>query len=279
MSVFDKANLYAGPGSLSRGVNWFALLNPYDESIPACTVATPSPSGYEYVIASDISDASSPALIYSYVFGGVDQPSLYVGQIYVVDSYINNASEQLPELETPRCTNCNNSCRCIGADADSRLQSATVQFLKSGDYAALASWEFGLTSSGGLGTGVTYVALDLNQQAILSSDFGRSSGGSTLYNSLSMTNSTSSGDAGVWQLDGSDQYTYPYSSFFIVDIDSGASLQEVAHYGAAATPLSSRWGDYTTVTPDPANASQVWSLGSFLNGSGVQDQWWTPTVP
>lgn len=282
LAVFDKSAMYAGPATLYTNVNWFPLFNPQELSVPAFTVPTPSPAGYEYLLSSDISLSGNPAMVFSYIFGGTDQPQLYVGQIYVVYTYITDAVTELPELATPKCTDCSKSCRCIGSGADDRMQSATIQLLQNGDYALISTWAFGLqqNSQSPLGMGLTYILFDLDQQAIVESSEGNSSGGSYLYPSVAMVNDKTNGDQGVWQLDTSGPYAneYPASVEWVMDFDNGG-LTSLSKSGAAANPASSHWEDYTTAVPDPANPKNVWSLGSYLLKNGYQGEWWAVATP
>jgi hypothetical protein len=42
----------------------------------------------------------------------------------------------------------------------------------------------------------------------------------------------------------------------------------------SATYSGHRWGDYTTALPDLSNVNATWTLGSYLDSSGKQHQWW-----
>jgi hypothetical protein len=75
---------------------------------------------------------------------------------------------------------------------------------------------------------------------------------------------------------GGSSGVYPLSQVMILNPLTGAILAEFSKAGVATTIRTTRWGDFTTVAPDPSDSKSVWAIGSFLNnvGVGVQDQWW-----
>ena len=263
LHVFYQPSLYNG--TPPNSTNHFMLSDLDDLDRPAVTYSASPPFGWEFLISSGVTNGT-PFENYSYI--SADASGLPVLASNYLALSVNvaplTATYNIPAGSTPACSS------CIGTIDDARIKTATVQNLSNGHPAVIAPLNFGLTNGS---TQIYDVVMDISNPfspvGAGGSHLYTNPGGTAFYASAALT-----GDGNSVML----QYDFTagpggnglYPSVYVFTPGAIGSFKQ----GVAATLVSNRWGDYTTMVPDPANAKATWSIGSFLNSSGIQNQWW-----